>query len=307
MQLHTSLHAQQVEKSPLLTENKMGGPDPSREQHMAFKKRTRTILKKAHELATFSGANVYFIIDHPRVTVTYNSAKKGRHWHPADELLIDFFETHVRSFFSWQDLRNTIILVCNKFLLPPWILRVRTPMRRNLGDSANISLTEPRCSSHWMRNSGVIHGRQQTTQTETKVWVKLCMLQKGPVLCNSELKNMSKDIHVATGDLKTWHKWACSYSYKFASGYSISGPGLNYYDLWKYKYMKGSWRLLTRKRIAMKKVACIEKSQLAFKRKILSIFVLWYGTNCIIHQSIFVGHVTKSALSLCTRNYKLYF
>lgn len=46
------------------------------------------MLKKAHELATLSGANVYFIIDHPRATVTYNSVE-GRHWPPSDEILVN--------------------------------------------------------------------------------------------------------------------------------------------------------------------------------------------------------------------------
>ena len=48
-----------------------------------FQKRTRTVVKKAHVLATLSGANVYFIIDHPRATVAYNSVEdEGRHWTP---------------------------------------------------------------------------------------------------------------------------------------------------------------------------------------------------------------------------------
>ena len=92
MQLHTSLYAQQVETFALSTENKMGGPDPGRERRMTFKKRTRTVVKKAHELATLSGANVYFIIDHPRATVAYNSVEdEGRHWPPPDEFLVQFF------------------------------------------------------------------------------------------------------------------------------------------------------------------------------------------------------------------------
>ena len=70
----------------------MGGPDPGREGRMTFKKRARTILKKAHELAALSGANVYFIIDHPRATVVYNSVEdERRHWPPPDEFLVDLF------------------------------------------------------------------------------------------------------------------------------------------------------------------------------------------------------------------------
>ena len=79
----------------------MGGPDPGRENRMTFQKRTCTILKKAHELATFSGADVYFIIHHPCATVAYNSVQEeGRHWPPADELLVDLFEAHVEAVFS---------------------------------------------------------------------------------------------------------------------------------------------------------------------------------------------------------------
>ena len=92
MQLHTSLYAQQVETFALSTENKMGGPDPGRERRMTFKKRTRTLIKKAHELATFSGADVYFVIHHPRATLAYNSVQEERrHWPPADELLVFLF------------------------------------------------------------------------------------------------------------------------------------------------------------------------------------------------------------------------
>lgn len=86
----------------------MGGPDPGRESRMTFKKRTRTLIKKAHELATFSGANVYFVIHHPRATVAYNSVQEeGRHWPPADELLVFFFslvfEAHVPKLTRPQD------------------------------------------------------------------------------------------------------------------------------------------------------------------------------------------------------------
>ena len=93
MQLHTSLYAQQVETFALSTENKMGGPDPGRERRMTFKKRTRTVVKKAHELATLSGANVYLIIDHPRATVAYNSVEDERRHcpPPLDEFLVQFF------------------------------------------------------------------------------------------------------------------------------------------------------------------------------------------------------------------------
>ena len=70
----------------------MGGPDPGRENRMTFKKRTRTLIKKAHELAALSGANVYFIIDHPRATVVYNSVEdERRHWPPPDEFLVELF------------------------------------------------------------------------------------------------------------------------------------------------------------------------------------------------------------------------
>ena len=60
----------------------MGGPDPGRRQRMPFAKRTSTMRRKAHELATLSGADVYVIIDHPRATVIYNSAKDGSHSPP---------------------------------------------------------------------------------------------------------------------------------------------------------------------------------------------------------------------------------
>lgn len=54
-------------------------PDPGRKQRMTSK-------KKAHELATFSGANVYFITDHPRAKVslagpTFYSFKLGKNGH----------------------------------------------------------------------------------------------------------------------------------------------------------------------------------------------------------------------------------
>lgn len=78
----------------------MGGPDPGRQQRMTFTKRSRTMLKKAHELATLSGANVYFIIDHPRATVSYNSVEEGRHWPPPDELLVSLLKPKSNKFLA---------------------------------------------------------------------------------------------------------------------------------------------------------------------------------------------------------------
>ncbi|KAE8397423.1 hypothetical protein BDV37DRAFT_265622 [Aspergillus pseudonomiae] len=55
----------------------MGGPDPGRYERTTFRKRTGTLLSKAHELAARSGANVYVIIYHPRAIVVYNSVGDG--------------------------------------------------------------------------------------------------------------------------------------------------------------------------------------------------------------------------------------
>lgn len=67
----------------------MGGPDPGRQQRMSFNKRTSTMLRKSHELATLCGANVYLIIDHPRATLAYNSVEEeGRQWPPPNEFLV---------------------------------------------------------------------------------------------------------------------------------------------------------------------------------------------------------------------------
>lgn len=76
------------------------------------------MLKKAHELATLSGANVYFIINHPRATVAYNSMEEeGRHWPPPDELLVSLLKPKSNQFIA-DKARNNIILICNR-LLPP--------------------------------------------------------------------------------------------------------------------------------------------------------------------------------------------
>lgn len=65
----------------------MGGPDPFRRERTTFNKRTRTLLSKAHELATLAGADVYLVIHHPRATITYNSAQ-DTNWPPADKDLV---------------------------------------------------------------------------------------------------------------------------------------------------------------------------------------------------------------------------
>lgn len=65
----------------------MGGPDPQRRERNTFNKRTRTLLGKAHELATLAGADVYLFINHPRATVTYNSVGDPN-WPPADKDLV---------------------------------------------------------------------------------------------------------------------------------------------------------------------------------------------------------------------------
>jgi hypothetical protein len=65
----------------------MGGPDPGRHERKTFKKRHSTLLRKAHELAALSGANVYVMIDHPRATVEYNSVG-DRNWIPSNENLV---------------------------------------------------------------------------------------------------------------------------------------------------------------------------------------------------------------------------
>ena len=110
--------------------------------------------------------------------------EEGRHWPPADELLVSFFslvfEAHVPKLTRPQDHHHPRL---QRIAPSTMDLRVRTPMRRNLGDSVNISLTKLRCSNHWMKNFKAVHDRQQTIWIENKVWVKLCMLQKGPVLC----------------------------------------------------------------------------------------------------------------------------
>ncbi|CEL11962.1 hypothetical protein ASPCAL15056 [Aspergillus calidoustus] len=64
----------------------MGGPDPFRRERTTFNKRTRTLLSKAHELATLAGADVYLVIHHPRATITYNSVQ-DTNWPPADKEL----------------------------------------------------------------------------------------------------------------------------------------------------------------------------------------------------------------------------
>lgn len=65
----------------------MGGPDPGRHERASFNKRNRTMFRKAHELATLCGANVYVFIDHPRATTVYNSVENA-HWPLPDELLV---------------------------------------------------------------------------------------------------------------------------------------------------------------------------------------------------------------------------
>lgn len=54
----------------------MGGPDPLRSERASFNKRNGTVFRKAHELATGCGANVYVFIDHPRARAVYNSVEK---------------------------------------------------------------------------------------------------------------------------------------------------------------------------------------------------------------------------------------
>ncbi|KAL4745859.1 uncharacterized protein BDW70DRAFT_164588 [Aspergillus foveolatus] len=68
----------------------MGGPDPYRRERTTFTKRTRTLLSKAHELATIAGADVYLFINHPRATVAYNSAQDAN-WPPGDKDLENIY------------------------------------------------------------------------------------------------------------------------------------------------------------------------------------------------------------------------
>lgn len=65
----------------------MGGPDPDRSERASFNTRNRTVLRKAHELATLCGADVYVFIDHPRATTVYNSVENA-HWPPPDGSLV---------------------------------------------------------------------------------------------------------------------------------------------------------------------------------------------------------------------------
>ena len=128
-------------------------------------------------------------------------------------------------------LRNVIILVCNELLLPLWIIRLWTPMRRNLGNSVNISLTEPRCSNHWTKNFKAVHDSQGTIWTENKYgWSYVCFRRGW--FC------------VATGKLKTWHKMDMWLLLQICLWMLISHHWLNYYDLWNYKYVKWNWWLV---------------------------------------------------------------
>ncbi|KAE8308577.1 hypothetical protein RU639_013145 [Aspergillus parasiticus] len=77
----------------------MGGPDPGRHERKTFRKRSGTLLGKAHELAALSGANVYVIIDHPRATVEYNSVG-NRNWLPSDENLESIYPSLQRLSFA---------------------------------------------------------------------------------------------------------------------------------------------------------------------------------------------------------------
>ena len=154
-------------------------------------------------------------------------------------------------------------------------------MRRNLKDSVNISHTEPRCSSHWTKNSGGVHGRQKKTRTETKGWgmMKLCMAQKGQVLCNSELENMSKVFWWLLGTRKRKISGHTA-TLQICFWISISGSGLNHYDLWKYKYMKGSWWLLRRKMDCKSLISFQGKNTLNFCAKI------WGELYCLSPNSV---------------------
>lgn len=75
----------------------MGGPDPGGPDRTTFQKRSKTVLKKADELATFCGADVYLIIDHPRATMAYNSVR-DRHWPPPDEFLVNVLKPKSNQF-----------------------------------------------------------------------------------------------------------------------------------------------------------------------------------------------------------------
>ena len=173
----------------------MGGPDPGRENRMTFKKRTRTLIKKAHELATFSGADVYFVIHHPRATLAYNSVQEERrHWPPADELLVFLFSF---SFGlkpmspSWQAQERhhpRLQRIAPSTMDPPPMDTDEEEFRKFCQYFAHRaemlqSLDEELQGCSWQPGDNM--DREQ-------VWVKLCMLQKGLVLCGYwEVENMT--------------------------------------------------------------------------------------------------------------------
>ena len=61
MQLHISLHAQEVEKSSFLTENKMRSPDPGREKHITLKKNSHN-FKESTQACNFSPEQKYITL-----------------------------------------------------------------------------------------------------------------------------------------------------------------------------------------------------------------------------------------------------
>lgn len=65
----------------------MGGPDLDRNARVKFTKRSKTLKRKAHELAESCDADVYLFIAHPREYYAYNSADDNS-WPPPDEVLV---------------------------------------------------------------------------------------------------------------------------------------------------------------------------------------------------------------------------
>lgn len=65
----------------------MGSHDNGKNDRTRVKKRSRTLVSKANELAKISGVNIYLLITYPRANTVYKSLDEDS-WPPSDRNLV---------------------------------------------------------------------------------------------------------------------------------------------------------------------------------------------------------------------------
>lgn len=65
----------------------MGTYDKDKNDRTRVKKRSRTLVSKANELAKVPGVNIYLLITYPRANIVYKSLNEAS-WPPSDRNLV---------------------------------------------------------------------------------------------------------------------------------------------------------------------------------------------------------------------------